>query len=124
MTAPAGATFPPACNGRPAHGTIRGVTAQDEELRAAFEARKELGPEMEPPVIDAFVERIERRIADRAGAGQHALREKREHQKEMTLGSMAIGIPLLAIAAVFTGLPGVIAVCVALAVIAIVSSRG
>jgi hypothetical protein len=35
-----------------------------------------------------------------------------------------ISIPLLAIAAVFTGLPGVVAVCVALAVIAIVSSRG
>jgi hypothetical protein len=32
-------------------------------------------------------------------------------------------VPLFAIAAIFTGLPGVIAVCVALAVIAIVSSR-
>jgi hypothetical protein len=75
-------------------------------------------------VIDAFVERIERRIADRAAAGELSRAHKREHQKEMTLGSMAISIPLLAIAAVFTGLPGVIAVCVALAVIAIVSSRG
>jgi hypothetical protein len=99
------------------------VTAQDEELKAAVEARKELGPEMEPAVIDAFVERIERRIADRADASERALKRKRDHQKEMTLGSMAISIPLLAIAAVFTGLPGVIAVCVALAVIAIVSSR-
>lgn len=99
------------------------MTAQDEELRAAVEARKELGPDMEPALIDAFVERIERRIADRADAGERAVRRKREHQKEMILGSMAISIPLLAIAAVFTGLAGVIAVCVALAVIAIVSSR-
>jgi hypothetical protein len=42
----------------------------------------------------------------------------------MVLGSMAVSIPLLAIAAIFTGRPGVIAVCAALAVIAIVSSRG
>ena len=95
----------------------------DEELHAAVAARKELGPEMEPAVIDAFVERIERRIADRAGAGELAHMRKREHQKEMVLGSMAISIPLLAIAAVFTGLPGVIAVCLALAVIAIVTAR-
>jgi hypothetical protein len=94
-----------------------------DELRSAIEARKELGDEMEPAVIDAFVERIERRLAGRAAQGELALQRRREHQKEMVLGSMAIAIPLLAIAAIFTGLPGVIAVCVALAVIAIVSSR-
>ena len=95
----------------------------DEELQAAVEARKELGAEMEPAVIDAFVERIERRIADRADAGERALKRKRDHQKEMVLGGMAISVPLMAIAAVFTGLPGVVAVCLALAVIAIVSGR-
>jgi hypothetical protein len=94
-----------------------------QELRAAMEARKELGDEMEPAVIDAFVARIERRLTDRTDQSERALARRREHQKEMTLGSMAISIPLLAIAAVFTGLPGVVAVCVALAVIAIVSSR-
>ena len=36
-----------------------------EELHAAMEARKELGAEMEPAVIDAFVARIERRLAGR-----------------------------------------------------------
>jgi hypothetical protein len=94
-----------------------------EELHALIEARKELEPEMEPALIDAFVERIEQRIADRTGRGDLALKQKREHQKEMTLGSMAIAIPLLAIAAIFTGLAGVITVCAALTVIAIVSSR-
>jgi hypothetical protein len=94
-----------------------------QELHAAMEAREELGDEMEPAVIDAFVTRIERRLADRAGQGERALERKREHQKEMVLGSMAISIPLLAIAAMFTGLPGVVAVCVALAVIAIVTAR-
>ena len=39
------------------------------------------------------------------------------------LGAMGVSIPLLAIAAIFTGLAGVIAVCAALAVIAIASAR-
>jgi hypothetical protein len=94
-----------------------------EELGAAVEARKELGADMEPAVIEAFVDQIERRIADRMGEGERALKRKQDHQKEMVLGSMAISIPLLAIAAVFTALPGVVAVCVALTVIAIVSAR-
>ena len=94
-----------------------------EELSAAVEARKELGAEMEPAVIDAFVERIERRLADRADARERALKQKRDHQKEMVLGTMGISVPLMAIAAIFTGLPGVVAVCHALAVIAIVSAR-
>jgi len=92
---------------------------QREELRAAAAARAELGEEMEPAVIDAFVERIERRLGD----GERALQRKREHQREMVLGSMGIAVPLLAIAAIFTGLPGVVAVCVALVVIAVVTAR-
>ena len=94
-----------------------------DELRSAIEARKELGDEMEPAVIDAFVARIEQRLADRGAEDERALKRRRGHQKEMVLGSMAISIPLLAIAAVFTGLPGVVAVCVALALIAIVTAR-
>jgi hypothetical protein len=94
-----------------------------DELRSAIEARKELGDEMDPAVIDAFVARIERRLAGRADEDERALQRRRNHQKEMVLGSMAISIPLLAIAAAFTGIQGVIAVCVALAVIAIVSGR-
>jgi hypothetical protein len=94
------------------------------ELRSAVEARKELGEEMEPAVIDAFVDRIERRLAERKGADQLASAHKREHQKEMVLGSMAISIPLLAIAAIFTGLAGVIAVSAALVLIALITARG
>jgi hypothetical protein len=94
-----------------------------EELRSAIEARKELGEEMEPAVIDTFVERIERRLADRSDAGDLASKRRRDHQKEMVLGSMAVSIPLFTVAAIFTGLAGVIVVCVALVVIAVVSSR-
>jgi hypothetical protein len=96
----------------------------NSELRAAVDARNELGDEMEPAVIEAFVDRIERRLAERKGVDQFAIDRKREHQKEMVLGSMAIAIPLLAVAAIFTGLAGVIAVCVALVVIAVITARG
>jgi hypothetical protein len=94
-----------------------------DELHSAIEARKELGEEMEPAVIDAFVARIERRLAERADESERALQRKRNHQKEMVLGSMGISVPLLAFAAIFTGLPGVLVVCAALVVIAVVSSR-
>jgi hypothetical protein len=94
-----------------------------DELQAVIEARAELGADMEPAVIDSFVERIERRIAESAAERANELKRKREHQKEMVLGAMGISIPLLAIAAIFTGLAGVIVVCGALAVIAYVSTR-
>ena len=94
-----------------------------EELRSVLAARTELGEEMEPAVVDAFVARIEARLADRDHESAQALKLRRDHQKEMVLGSMSISIPLLAIAAIFTGLPGVIAVCAALAVIAVASAR-
>jgi len=94
-----------------------------DELRSAIEVRKELGDEMEPAVIEAFVERMERRLADRSEDRERALTRRRNHQKEMVLGAMSLSIPLLAIAAIFTGLPGVVAVCVALAVIAVATAR-
>jgi hypothetical protein len=105
---------------------IEGMTEDvvpKDELQAAIEARKELGAEMEPAVIDAFVERIERRLAERGSESERSLKQKREHQKEMVLGAMGISVPLFALAAIFTGLPGVLAVCAALAVIAITASR-
>ena len=105
--------------------TIEAVSEEvvpKDELQAAMEARKELGTDMEPAVIDAFVERIERRLTERAGESERSLKRRRDHQKEMVLGSMGVSIPLLAIAAIFTGLPGVLAVCGALAVIAIASA--
>jgi hypothetical protein len=94
-----------------------------DELEAAIEARKELGAEMEPALIDAFVERIERRIAERETESERALKARRDHQKEMVLGAMRISIPLFVVAAIFTGLAGVIAVCAVLAVIALATTR-
>ena len=91
-----------------------------DELEAAIGARKELGADLEPALVDAFVERIEQRLVERAQADERALEKRREHQKEMVLGAMGIAVPLVAVAGIFTGLAGVIAVCVALSVIAVV----
>jgi GTPase Era involved in 16S rRNA processing len=94
-----------------------------DELQSAIDARQELGAEMEPHVIDGFVERIERRLEGRSSESEQSLRRKREHQKEMILGAMGISVPLFIAAAIFAGLAGVIAVCALVAVIAVVSSR-
>lgn len=94
-----------------------------DELQAAIEARKELGADMEPALVDSFVERIERRLGERSEASERALKQRRDHQKEMILGAMGISVPLLALAAIFAGLAGVIVVCAVVAVIAIVTSR-
>ena len=94
-----------------------------DELQAAIEARRELGEELEPQVIDGFVERIERRLDARTDQSELALKRRRDHQKEMVLGAMGISIPIFVIAAVFAGLAGIIAVGVVIAVIAIVSAR-
>ena len=90
-----------------------------DELQAAIEARTELGSDLEPALIDSFVARIEQRLVERDEARERALEKRREHQKEVLLGALGIGVPLLVIAAVFTGLAGVIAVCVALVAIAL-----
>ena len=94
-----------------------------DELEVAIEARKELGAELEPAVIDAFVERIEQRIVERDEAKERALKRKRDHQKEMVLGAMGTSIPIIIVAAIFTGLAGVIVVSTALVIIALASLR-
>lgn len=98
-------------------------TVDRDELQAAIEARKELGAELEPAVIDSFVERIEKSLVKRDEQREKALKRTRDHQREMVLGAMGISVPLMAIAAIFTGLAGVIAVCAAIAVVAIVVTR-
>ncbi len=122
MAAPDQAGLASAADGPHNPSMTEDVVSKDE-LRTVLAARAELGDEMEPALIDAFMARIDARLADRADESERALQRRRDHQKEMVLGSMAISIPLLAIAAIFTGLQGVIAVCLVLAVIAVATTR-
>ena len=69
------------------------------------------------------MQRIEKTIRERGAASERELKRRYQHRTELTLGAMALSIPLLAIAAAFTGLAGVIVVCAALAVIAVTANR-
>ena len=82
-----------------------------EELHAAIEARKELGPELEPQVIDSFVERIERRLTE-SKAARPARREERRDGSSFVLAIVSLGcaIPITAIAATHGGIVAMIVV--------------
>lgn len=82
-----------------------------EDVRATIEARRELGLEHEDHLVDAFVERIEARLAERPSATVPA--------GNRTGGGVAVGIvsilaaiPLVPIAGSAGGGLAVIAVCV------------
>jgi hypothetical protein len=102
------------------------VNARRDELETALQARRELGPDYEDAVLTAFLEKVERSLEERASSAQaseKALKARRDHQRELILGAMGISVPLFVVAAIFTGLAGIVVVCATLAVIAIVVSR-
>jgi NCAIR mutase (PurE)-related protein len=86
-----------------------------QEMVAALEVRRELGPSYEQEVVDSFVERIEQTLAARVDARLADERSRRKQDddrdsKQMALGitSMALGIPISAIAAGTADLPGLV----------------
>ena len=107
------------------------------ELRAAAETHKELGPEYQDAVLEAFVERVGREIDARVDArlAQAAVRPaapqpapapparqpKQFSPLAMALGSIALGIPITAIVVAAgahpTGIWGLLVVWIAIAVI-------
>ena len=106
-----------------------------DELRAAAEVHRELGPEYDKPVIESFIQRlgpeidarVDARVAQEleAGAGQ-----PRTPSMRLAITSMALGIPLTAIVATGgdhpVGLIGVLIIWLAIAIINVayaISSR-
>jgi hypothetical protein len=97
-----------------------------EELEGAIAARRELGPEYEDEILDSFLAKVEQRLGGQQPAqvqSEKALKARRDHQRELILGAMGISVPLFVVAAIFTGLAGIIVVCATLAVIAVVAGR-
>ena len=90
---------------------IRRVTnepiVERADAEAALAARAEVGSELEPHVVDAFVDRIEKRLDDRVARELEA-RTKTADQRGMSfvvaLVSLGVGIPITAIA-LGSGLP-------------------
>lgn len=84
------------------------------DLKAAFGARAELGPEMEDHVIESFLARIEQRIDARIDAAvrQSVPREPATSANFVAVvaPSLALSIPLVAISAAMAGSLAVVAV--------------
>jgi hypothetical protein len=88
-----------------------------EDVSSALEARRELGPEYEDAVVDAFVEKVERRLEERL---KHPVRQSNPSGLAVPLGSLALAIPLLGVAGGTAGLAGVIAVAIAIVLVNLV----
>jgi hypothetical protein len=88
-----------------------------EELQAAIGARRELGADYEPQIVDSFLERIEKRLEERTA--RPVVRHHREHHAitPLVLGSLGLAIPLMGIAGAAAGLWGVAMVCVAIVLV-------
>jgi hypothetical protein len=89
------------------------------ELEAILAARKELGPEYEPELVDSFLERVEKRLEHRRSATP-TRRDRELHPAVATpvvLGSLGLAIPLLGVAGGTVGIAGVLVVCLALVLV-------
>ncbi|SDI36579.1 hypothetical protein [Nonomuraea jiangxiensis] len=84
-----------------------------DDLQATIDARRDLGPDYEPALVESFVERLDATIAarvraelDRHGPAPHKRSAPGAAMIPIALGSMGLGIPLTAIAASNAGLVG------------------
>jgi hypothetical protein len=66
--------------------------SEQEELHAALEARKELGPDYEPQVVDSFLERIEKRLDERRGLPADIHRPSQPPALVVPLATVGMGI--------------------------------
>jgi hypothetical protein len=108
-------------NDRPAPEAPSASRDEVTELKAAVAARRELGPEMEDHVLEAFLARMQQRmdaqIVERTSKSGSKPVKSSKHDAigvEMIAAPLALSIPLIAIAGHLAGLAGVIAVMVAL----------
>jgi hypothetical protein len=91
--------------------------SEREELEAHVAARRELGPEYEPELVDSFLERIEGKV-DKRNRGKAARRQQEHHPiTPLVLGSLALSIPLIAVAGNHAGAFGVAMVCIAIVLV-------
>jgi predicted TPR repeat methyltransferase len=102
-----------------------------EDAEALLEVRRELGPSYDAALVDSFADRMERAIAQRVDAQLAERRHQREQvdsrdSKQLALGivSLGCGIPITAIAAGISDLPGIIVAWSGIAVVNIAYALG
>jgi hypothetical protein len=84
-----------------------------DDVESAVAARQELGAEMEPAVVDAFLDKVERAVEARAAAEEAERKHRRGDSGDGTsfvlaIVSLGTGIPITAIAADAGGVQGMI----------------
>jgi hypothetical protein len=94
-----------------------------EDLQAAIEARRELGGEMESHVIESFVDRIEKRLAQGGRGRVPAERKGREGSFVLALASLIFAVPITAIAATHGGIAAMVVVWVGIVLLNAVYNR-
>jgi len=94
-----------------------------DDIEATIEARRELGGEMEPHVIDSFVDRIEKRIDERTTRRFPAQRKGREGSFVLALASLVAAIPITAIAATHGGITAMVVVWIGIVLLNAVYNR-
>jgi hypothetical protein len=89
-----------------------------DELAAAIEARRELGQDLEPAVIDGFLERVGTAIDERVDQRlQRRAPGRGPGQMGLAVVSLLFAIPLTGIAAGTTGLAGLVVVWLAIVLV-------
>jgi len=84
-----------------------------EDVESAVGARRELGDDLEPAVVDAFLDRVERAIDTRVEtqlAESRSRRGRRSNENQrfaLAIVSLGTGIPITAIAAEAGGITGI-----------------
>jgi hypothetical protein len=92
-----------------------------EDVRAAIQARQELGAELEPHVIDSFVERIEKRIGEVGQVSRTP--HRREGSFVLALASLVAAIPITGIAATHGGIVAMLVVWAGIVLVNAVYNR-
>jgi uncharacterized membrane protein YtjA (UPF0391 family) len=89
------------------------------ELEAVIHARQEVGPGIEPQLVERFVDRLEAEIDRRVDMrlAQQRRPARSGSVTPMVLGSLGIAIPLMGVAGGTAGAAGIIAVCIAIVLV-------
>jgi len=95
------------------------VTDLGHELEATLRARQEMGPGLEPQLVERFVDRLEAEI-DRRVDERLAQRRYRGRDTNLPIVSLIFAIPLLGIGGGTGGLPGLVVVSLAIVLVNLV----
>jgi hypothetical protein len=115
---------------------VNSPSLSPDEIRAAAETHRDLGPEYKSAVIESFLDRVGREIDARvdarlAAAQMPVAKPVRQHRERspmaLAIVSISLGIPLSAIAVAAgshpPGFPGLLVIWIAIAVINVAYSR-